>query len=116
MKYLAMVAALLLVGCTNFDKAFGGWVGYPVDNLVAQWGPPAANHKMQDGTQVISYSAQRYFQVAKGPGIPTAFSGTYWCEVRYAVNLIGVIVSWKSRGNIGGCNTLLRRVGPAPGY
>ena len=36
-----IVVVLVLGGCTNFDQAFGGWVGFHVDELVAQWGPPA---------------------------------------------------------------------------
>lgn len=108
-----IAVVLLLAGCANFDQAFGGWVGHHVDELVKQWGPPSATHKMQDGTKVLAYSAQRHYQ-AQGPGIPVPFSGTYWCEVRYTMNREGIIVSWDGEGNLGGCNTLLRRKGPAP--
>ena len=65
---------------------------------------------MRDGRMVLSYNTQERFNVA-GPGITVPFSGTYWCEVIYVTNADGFINSWEKKGNIGGCNALLRRKG-----
>ena len=109
----AIFAAFLLGACTNFNQTFGGWVGHHADELVTQWGPPAATHEMRDGRKVLSYSAQQHYR-AEGPGIPVPFSGTYWCEVTYTTDSGGFIVDGKWKGNLGGCNTLLRRKGLPP--
>ena len=112
-KVFVILAALSLGACTNFSEAFGGWVGNHTDELVTQWGPPVATHQMRDGRKVLSYNAQEHFSV-EGPGIPVPFSGTYWCEVTYVTDSDGFIVSWNGKGNIGGCNALLRRKGLPP--
>ncbi|WP_432472066.1 hypothetical protein [Amphritea sp. HPY] len=114
MKILLMIGgALALAACANLGQTFAAWEGRHVDTLVAAWGPPAATHRMDDGQRILSYTAQQHYQV-QGPGIEVPFSGTYWCEVTYWVDPGGMITSSRLNGNLGGCNTLLRRKGLPP--
>ena len=110
---LAAILLVWLVACTDFDRAFGGWVGHHQDELVTQWGPPYASHEMSDGRHLLTYSTQRDKHIA-GPGVPVPFNVSYWCEVTYVTDPDGIIVSWDSAGNLGGCNTLLKRKGMPP--
>ena len=113
----SLVACILVVpivtSCASPGEKLAGWVGHQTDDLVTYWGPPAATYEMEDGREVLAYSAQQQYQV-QGPGIPVPFSGTYWCEVTYTADTSGRILSSAVKGKLGGCNALLRRKGLPP--
>ena len=113
MVRLLILLTLALTACTNFEKTFEGWVGYHTDELVSEWGPPASMYEMADGRKMLSYTAQQA-QHVEGPGIPVPFTANYWCEVVYTAGIDGVITAANYNGNIGGCNTLLKRKGKPP--
>lgn len=50
--------ALVLVACAttgNYDKMLQTWIGAPIDELVASWGPPDSSHTATEGRTVIKY-------------------------------------------------------------
>lgn len=92
MRYLLIL--LMLTGCM---PAFDEHIGRSTDELVTEWGPPDSAYEKEDGTVLLSYSAQKDREGA-----------TYWCRVVYA-SKDGTVVSREVKGNIGGCVHLKKK-------
>jgi len=51
-----VVAALCLVGCANFNETMKSWEGHPLDEVVANWGPPTSLYQRDDGGVTATWS------------------------------------------------------------
>ncbi len=63
---VVLALALLFAGCAttaNYEAKLQSWVGQPVDNLVASWGPPESSYTLTNGGRVLQYANQRNMQI-----------------------------------------------------
>jgi hypothetical protein len=58
-KIAVGVILSLLAACTTHEDAMKSWVGYPVSNLMKQWGPPDKQAKLDDGSTIMEWGAPR---------------------------------------------------------
>ena len=78
-EIVAVLAALLLAGCTTYD---GGeprltrWQGEPVERLIGQLGEPTRIGDLPDGRQVVEYYWQASYRVG-------GFGPVFWPSIGY---------------------------------
>ena len=58
-KYYALVALFVLVACADTGGIADSWIGRPIDDLIAAWGPPTGFFETEDGRKTASYSTAR---------------------------------------------------------
>jgi hypothetical protein len=58
MKYSKMLLLLILVTACEMgpQRSIREWIGYPADDMVRIWGPPASSYQFQNGEKVIQYN------------------------------------------------------------
>ena len=84
---------VVLGACAGGDKIAGAWKGHPLDDLILDWGPPAAYYVTSDGRQTATFSHSRFIA-----------ANQYYCNATFGTDAEGVIVTAQVDGNLGGCN------------
>ncbi len=98
-RVIALLMALVLTACANWDSIAGSWVGKKADDLIFNWGPPAAVYELDDGRKTLTFIHHRLSGGPQG-------SQSLYCIVTFGANERGVIQTFVIDGNIGGCNRL----------
>ena len=101
MLRLFTIAIVLLCGaCGLFFPADGdailkAWHGRDLDDMIIQWGPPAAIYTTRDGRRTATFSHSRVNEATQ-----------LYCNATVSTDPQGVIVDSQVDGNLGGCNRL----------
>ena len=67
------------------DKIAGAWKGHPLDDLILDWGPPAAYYVTSDGRQTATFSHSRF--IAANQYYCNATFGTGTCRPPFGTHI-----------------------------
>ncbi len=96
-RAMVLFSALAISACANWDSIAGSWVGKKADDLIFNWGPPAAVYELGDGRKTLTFIHHRLSGGPQG-------SQSLYCIVTFGANERGVIQTFAIDGIIGGCN------------
>ncbi len=92
---LLFMMGLLAASCAAFEgeRITGAWKGHHIDDLILDWGPPAALYETADGRRTATFSHSRFVA-----------ANQYYCNATFGTDAKGIIVTAQVDGNLGGCN------------
>ncbi len=94
-RFVSLLVVLAVAGCAAFEgeRITGAWKGRHIDDLILNWGPPAAFYEAADGRRTATFGHSR------------AIAGTqYYCNATFGTDARGIITTAQVDGNLGGCN------------
>lgn len=99
---LSLVA--ILSGCATaekYDKNVSKWIGYNINQLVAEWGIPAKTMDMPNGGKIYQYSTnEEAVAYAQNYGYGSIASvSNQSCETTITADSYGTIRAYSWRGN-----------------
>ena len=94
MRVIGLILILLLAGCAS-QADIDSWRGANYTDLVMAYGPPSNATELGNGARSVEF---QYISDYNG----------YQCKAWFVLDQYEQVVDGRMRGNIGGCNNLIR--------
>ncbi|AWF81525.1 hypothetical protein BTJ40_12215 [Microbulbifer sp. A4B17] len=104
------VVLALLTGCAT-QADIDTWRGASLTDLVLTYGAPSSRTELDSGEYVVEFSHSQTVPVnsyTDATGTHLTGGGTYHCRLWFVLDETNRVKSGSSRGNIGGCNKLIK--------
>jgi len=112
-----MALTILLIQCTtkndnSIDLELEPWIEISEENLLENWGAPMASYKLNDGTNIISYSSSeltsRNYNYYYQPSVTNKEEGEKSCKISFFIdNTSRKVIRYTYKGDKASCLELI---------